>query len=416
MIKFKEFKFGILGLMIMYHGQVVAQNVEQIHMKSGSVVEGYIAEQKPGKFITINTQKAVIVANSDSVVSQKTETVPFESLSEEWKTWAQANKKIIESNGQKQLELSQLVFKNSEYNNVYLLEKGAMLKFLDLTPNSYTFKWGDMHRTVKNQRPNNAVSGLKEILVLNDNTQVKGQIIEQLPGENLKIISDEGEVLTFKFDQVVQIRTQQINEKLGLWKQIHLLDKIQLKGHDTPLVGFISSRTLGKEFVMDFEDGTQRTIPQNQVTSYAKMPNPKYVALTDKELKEGEILLNGKVAYFVPLEVQGQNLLLGETVSVQLAVGETACLEAKLTDPNTPITLVKAHLENVVRQNGKKKEEYPWPVITYQDLVQSHVAINREITPLGNVKISFVVQETGDYVLHIQGKKEFIVINVIDKK
>ena len=167
---------------------------------------------------------------------------------------------------------------------------------------------------------------------------------------------------------------------------------------------------------MDFEDGTQRTIPQNQVKSYAKMPNPKYVALTDKELKEGEILLNGKVAYFVPLEVQGQNLLLGETVSVQLAVGETACLEAKLTDPNTPITLVKAHLENVVRQNGKKKEEYPWPVITYQDLVQSHVTINREITPLGNVKISFVVKETGDYVLHIQGKKEFIVINVIDKK
>lgn len=414
----KAIKFSILcfALGAQSYSSTFAQNVEQIFMKSGSVVEGYISEQNPGKFITINTQKAVIVANSDSVISQKTETVPFESLSEEWKTWAQANKKIIESNGQKQLELSQLVFKNSEYNNVYLLEKGAMLKFLDLTPNSYTFKWGDMHRTVKNQRPNNAVSGLKEILVLNDNTQVQGQIIEQLPGENLKIISDEGEVLTFKFDQVVQIRTQQINEKLGLWKQIHLLDKIQIKGHDTPLVGFISSRTLGKEFVMEFEDGTQRTIPQNQVKSYAKMPNPKYVALTDKELKEGEILLNGKVAYFVPLEVQGQNLLLGETVSVQLAVGETACLEAKLTDPNTPITLVKAHLENVVRQNGKKKEEYPWPVITYQDLVQSHVTINREITPLGNVKISFVVKETGDYVLHIQGKKEFIVINVIDKK
>lgn len=414
----KAIKFSILcfALGAQSYSSTFAQNVEQIFMKSGSVVEGYISEQNPGKYITINTQKAVIVASCDSLASQKTETVPFESLNEEWKTWAQANKKIIESNGQKQLELSQLVFKNSEYNNVYLLEKGAMLKFLDLTPNSYTFKWGDMHRTVKNQRPNNAVSGLKEILVLNDNTQVQGQIIEQFPGENLKIISDEGEVLTFKFDQVVQIKTQQINEKLGLWKQIHLLDKIQLKGQDTPLVGFISSRTLGKEFVMDFEDGTQRTIPQNQVKSYAKMPNPLYVALTDKELKEGEILLNGKVAYFVPLEVQGQNLLLGETVSVQLAVGETACIEAKLTDPNTPITLVKAHLENVVRQNGKKKEEYPWPVITYQDLVQSHVAINREITPLGNVKISFVVKETGDYVLHIQGKKEFIVINVIDKK
>ena len=38
-----------------------AQNVEQIYMKSGSVVEGYIAEQKPGKHITFQTTKATIV-------------------------------------------------------------------------------------------------------------------------------------------------------------------------------------------------------------------------------------------------------------------------------------------------------------------------------------------------------------------
>ena len=107
---------------------------------------------------------------------------------------------------------------------------------------------------------------------------------------------------------------------------------------------------------------------------------------------------------------------MGETVSAQFTAGEEVCLEAKISDVNTPITLVKAHIENITRQNGRKKEQIPWPVITYQDLVQSHVAINREVTPLGNVKVTFEVKEVGDYVLYIQGKNEYIVINVIEKQ
>lgn len=385
-------------------------------MKSGSVVEGYIAEQKPGKHITIQTTKATIVANSDSLQSNVIERIPLDSLSNEWREWAETNNRYIDNNGVKQLELSTLEFNNSKYTDVYLLEKGSIIKFLDLTPNQYKFVWGDMYRTVKSKRPDNLFSGLKEVLVLNDNSKIAGQIIEQFPGKDLKIATDKGEVLSFKFTQVKQIKTEKLSENLDLWPQIQLLDKITVKGESSELIGFISSRTLGKELVFEFENGSKRAIPQNQITSYAKIPNDKYIAVYDKVLKDGEILLNGEPAYFVTLQAQGQYLLLGEIVSAQLAVGETAYMEAKLDNPNTPITLVKAHMENITQQDGKKKEQRLWPVITYQDLVQSHVAISRETTPLGNVKISFVVKETGDYVLYIQGKNEYIVINVIEKK
>ena len=273
-----------------------------------------------------------------------------------------------------------------------------------------------MYRTIKNKRPENLFSGLKEILVLTDNTKITGQIIEQFPGKDLKIATDKGEVLSFKFSQVKQIKTERFNEKLDLWSQVQLLDKIEVKGEDTELIGFISSRTLGKEIVFEFENGDKRTIPQNQVISYSKIPNDKYVAVYDKVLKEGEILLDGAPAYFVSLKTVGQYLVLGNIVSLQKTVGETICLEANLDNVDTPITLVKAHVENVTVQDERKKREIPWPVITYQDLVQSHVAISRETTPLGNIKISFVVEELGDYVLYIQGKNEYIVINVIEKQ
>lgn len=394
---------------------VSAQNIEQIFMKSGSVVEGYIAEQNPGKHLIIQATKATIVANSDSLKDKITERILAENLPPEWKEWAEENNKYIDNAGVKQLELVTLEFKNSVYSKVFILEKGSLVKFIDLSPNRYTFKWGDMYRTVKSERPDNLFSGLKEVVVLADGSTVDGQIIEQFPGKDLKIVTDKNEVLSYKFDQVKQINTEKLNPKMDLWPQVQLLDKISVKGEDSDLVGFISSRTLGKELVIEFENGNKRTIPQNQILSYAKIPNEKYIAVYDKVIKEGEILLDGKPAYFVPLKTVGQYLVLDSIVSAQNTVGDTIYVEANLGGANVPVTLVKAHVENVAFANGKRKWEIPCPVITYQDLVQSHVEIKKEATPLGNLKVSFVVKEVGDYVLYMQGKEEYIVINVIEK-
>lgn len=394
---------------------VSAQNIEQIYMKSGSVVEGYIAEQNPGKHLIIQATKATIVANSDSLKDKITERILAENLPPEWKEWAEENNKYIDNAGVKQLELVTLEFKNSVYSKVFILEKGSLVKFIDLSPNRYTFKWGDMYRTVKSERPDNLFSGLKEVVVLADGSTVDGQIIEQFPGKDLKIVTDKNEVLSYKFDQVKQINTEKLNPKMDLWPQVQLLDKISVKGEDSDLVGFISSRTLGKELVIEFENGNKRTIPQNQILSYAKIPNEKYIAVYDKVIKEGEILLDGKPAYFVPLKTAGQYLVLDSIVSAQNTVGDTIYVEANLGGANVPVTLVKAHVENVAFANGKRKWEIPCPVITYQDLVQSHVEIKKEATPLGNLKVSFVVKEVGDYVLYMQGKEEYIVINVIEK-
>lgn len=406
----------IVTIIICASANVYAQNVEQIQMKSGSVVEGYIAEQKPGKHITIQTTKATIVVSSDSLQNRVIERVALESLSAEWREWAETNNKYVENKGVKQLELSTLEFSNCRYANVYILEKGSIIKFLDLTPGQYKFAWGDMYRTVKSRRPGNLFSGLKEVLVLNDNSKVVGQIIEQFPGKDLKIATEKGEVLSFKFSQVKQIKTEKLTEKLELWSQIQLLDKITVKGETSELVGFISSRTLGKELVIAFEDGSKRVIKQDQVTSYAKIPNDKYVEVYDRVLKDGEILLNGEPAYLVSLQSQGQYILLGETVSAQMALGDTICVEAKMANVNIPMTLVKSHTEYIPSPNGKKKKKTPWPVITYQDLVQSQIEVSRVVTPLGNIKLSFVAEEPGDYVLYIQGMNEYIVVNVTDKE
>lgn len=72
-------------------------------MKSGSVVEGYIAEQKPGSYITVQSTKATIVVNSDSLQNKIIERVPIDSLSKEWKQWATENSKWIVKEGKNTL-------------------------------------------------------------------------------------------------------------------------------------------------------------------------------------------------------------------------------------------------------------------------------------------------------------------------
>lgn len=393
-----------------------AQNIEQIYMKNGSVVEGYIAEQKPGKSITIQTTSATIVVNSDSLQNKIIERVPVESLSKEWRIWAETNNKLIDNNGKKQLELVTLEFKNSIYSKVYIIEKGSLIKFIDVSPNQYTFKWGDMYRTVKNKRPDNLFSGLKEVLVLKDGTEIEGQITEQFPGKDLKITTEKGEILSFKFTQIKKIITKKLNDRFDLWSQIQLLDKIQLKKDNSFLEGFISSRTLSKELVIEFEDGSNRIISMNDILSYSKIPNTKYIAAYDKALKEGEILLNGKAAYFAKLEVNNQFLILGDIVSAQLPVGESVVIEANLVNNDSSIVLVKAHDESITKQIGKKNVTLLAPVITYQDLFQSNLPFKREETPLGNIRIFFKLEEEGDYVLYIQGIEGYIIINVINKQ
>lgn len=91
----------ILALIFCVSENSSAQNIEQLYMKSGSVVEGYIAEQKPGSYITVQSTKATIVVNSDSLQNKIIERVPIDSLSKEWKQWATENSKWIVKEGKK---------------------------------------------------------------------------------------------------------------------------------------------------------------------------------------------------------------------------------------------------------------------------------------------------------------------------
>lgn len=391
--------------------KLVAQNYEQVYMKNGSVIEGYICEQVPGRTISLNSVKATMVVNSDSLQHSSTRQVNINELSSEWQAWVKE-----QSNMNKEaIKLTTLRFVATEYKDVSIIEEGSLIKFVDLTPKNYVFGWNEIFKTIKTLRPDNQYSGIEDVLVLQNGTQYVGQIMEQYPGKNMKIQTNENNIVTVNMAQIARIESNPYNLKLDLFQQTPLLDKVYVRGQNMPIVGFITKRVTNKDLTIQKQNGETKVLPLKQIVKYQKVPNNNYVAICDRELAEGEILLNGKSAWFAPLEMAGSYIILGEDVSAQVAVGDTITIEAKFSNATNSVSMVKAYRKNIAESDKKAKEAVMRDVFTYQDLVERSLPFSRTISPLGNTKIQFRVERPGDYALSVQGKKGYIVINVVNK-
>lgn len=401
----------LLGL-IAIAGSVNAQTIEQVYMSNGSVVEGYICEQIPGKSITIQSVKATIVVGVDSLQSTTERQVNINSLSSSWQDWAEDQLKL---SGQS-LTLTTLRFVNTEYKDVCIIEQGALIKFVDFTPKQYIFSWNEMYKTVKAIRPCNQFSGIEDVLVLNDGTKYVGQITEQYPGKNLKIQIKDDNVVTVKAAQVVQLESTPYSKKLTIMQQTPLLDRLYLREQPEPIEGYIVRRIMNKDLTIVTKEGDSKLIAMKNIIKYQKFANTAYQVILDKELSNGEVLLNREQAWFATPQMEDDYIVLSEDVSAKVVVGDTITLEAKLPNVGAAVSVVKAYRKDLSILDKKVRTERFRDVFTYRDLVEKALPYGRSTTPLGNTRIQFVVKEAGDYVISIQGKEGYIVINVAENE
>ena len=161
-MRIKRIHIVILIFVTFFNIESAAQTFEQIHLNDGSVLEGYICEQIPGKSVSVQASKATLVANSDSLLSSNERMVAVTDLPSEWKKWVMAQPTSLN-----QVALSDLKFKNVEYKDVLITENGPTIQFISLSNKAYTLPWSKVSKTVKMQRPEGVVSGidLKQVLL-----------------------------------------------------------------------------------------------------------------------------------------------------------------------------------------------------------------------------------------------------------
>ncbi len=403
MLKLKLLFLPICGIFGM---TAYAQSFEQVHLDNGSVLEGYISEQIPGKTISVQTFKAILKASSDSLLSSDERQMMISELPSEWKKWVMSQPESLS-----QVALSDLKFKNSEYTDVMVTENGPVMEFISLTERAYTLPWSKVAKTVKQPRPSGSISGIEDVVILKDGSRQVGQITEQVPGKTMKIALGDNKSTTINASLVAALESQPMYDELTIIEQAPLLDRIYVKGNNTPLAGLITRRQMGKKLILTTLDGTEVSIPLANIVRYGKYRNPEYKVIADRVLPKGQVVLNGDEngAWFAPLKSENGYFILDDA-SVVAKRGDEIVVEANLENQSGAIYLIKAYRKDIPVPGSRKT--ITRDVFTYQDLVELALPIERTLTPLGNTKVTFRVPDNGDYILSIQGYQGFIVIHV----
>lgn len=386
--------------------QMSAQSYEQVYLSDGSVLEGYICEQVPGSSVSVRISKATYIADSDSLQSSSERKVLVKDLpSDAWRIWVNAQPNAIE-----RVALSNLKFDKSEFRNVLVLENGPMIRFLSLENTTRTFPWGEIVKIVREPLEKNVFSGLKDVITLGDGKTYSGKIVEQVLGKTIKIAVDDNSSTTVNAGHIASMQSVPISTKLHVLEQAALLDLIYLKGVSKPIEGVITLRRMDENPIVEMatKNGKQ-IISMEKVTKYGKVENPYFKEIRETELTPGEVLMNGKKAWFAQLEEKDGYFILGEEASAIANIGDKITIEANLENPNAPIYLIKAYTKNVKDGHDYKVKR---DVFKKTDLLKQNVQFNRTSTPIGTTKVTFTILSEGDYIMYLESKPGYIIIHV----
>ena len=104
-------------------------------------------------------------------------------------------------------------------------------------------------------------------------------------------------------------------------QQTPLLDRLYLKGQSEPIEGYIIRRVMNKDLTIMTKEGDTKLVAMKNIIKYQKFPNAACQVILDKELSNGEILLDGEKAWFATLQMEDDYIILSEEVSKKVAVG-----------------------------------------------------------------------------------------------
>lgn len=379
-----------------------AQNVEQLVCKDQSVYEGFICEQLVGKTMSVYAEKATIVIKRSKVHSTSTRNVDLINLSEEWQTWAKENL----PEGATQISMKTIHCDDVTYNDVYVIEDGSYMTFLDLNKRVYTIPWNNILSTTKGVRPDNEFSGVNDVVCTKYGDRYIGQITEQCLGQFVKMRTDDGKIISLSPADLVSTSVVAINDNLPLFHQVKLLDIIEVDGQK--MEGIIVSREFGKVLCLQLKDGRVREYPINKVTSYSKRVNPDYVSLIDRVIAKDEIYLDGEKVEMDSVFVADIGFVLQDTSYIQKKKSEKVMFEMLAEDTYHPVTAVKTISMDVYKLNEAGQQDRSLGretiiVARYCDMLQSPVKCIRTVSPLGNVNIEYVFNEEGIYVIYVKG-------------
>ncbi len=419
-----------------------AQNIESVELHDGSVLEGYISGQYPGKSITFSASQATIVIPSNAISSVREHHMSYGSLPIEWKQWVDTHAK-----GEKELLLCDILLVDERKNieeetdtiavekdefgpdyirqstrNVKVLERGAMVKYLDLIPRTYTLKWSDVRYVRRSHRSDLALSGLNEVIRLKENgSEYTGEIVEQTLGKQIRLLKKDGVIEVINSSQIASIRKEKLNPNQGVFEQTPLLDHVYTHSGNTVTgiimeQNFISSKEKVAYLTILNRNGESRIVPYSDVEKYGRSLNPDYKLQTDILLDDTTLMVNRRKARFTAFEQDEEAFLFAKDLNGMMLLKKDSLEERRfivLEVKDAPEANDYALIRAVEKKEVEKKKERTRLGFTYENFaIYSTRAVEQTVSVNGTRKMKFAVTNPSWYILYLPKEKRGILLLV----
>lgn len=369
-------------------------------LKDGTELTGFISRQRPGENFSFSTSKAVVLLPSKDVKSIVDNEIKIGSLSSEWKNWAEEND-VFDGIGDKRiLLLSDIITNSGTINRVRILEKGAKVRYLELSPNTYSLSWDTIEVVKAEKRPKLLLSGVNRRYKLASGMEYEGQYIEEVPGETMSLLRDNGVIEVFNTEEVMKDYRIKINPNQTLLEQSDLIDIVQTK-NGANYRGIIFERNYSESgnissdyLLIQLDNGTTMSLNLADIVEYRKEKNPNYKPQTDIDLAENEAAVNRNVGMWLPTEeISGIVTVNIDSLNIIVPSKVPQTITAEFNLDNAKAQQLKLIR---VRKFQDKKAKNSYYGFTFEDMVKSALLPKTVETSVNGIsKLEYVLPNGG---------------------
>ena len=212
--------FIILALAFASSAQAVI--VQKIYMKDGSVLSGYIQKQDDNGNLTFHSDIAEICLKSKDVTISNEKNYSVNELDKAWVDWAEENEAFEGAGNNRTLYMADVTSKSKTVSRVKIIERGELVRYLQMTPDVYLIAWKDVMAIKGEKRSKTALSGINRIFQLKSGMEFEGEYAEETDSL-LTLYLNNGIRQSFKINDVIKYTFRPINPNQDIFAQSELL-------------------------------------------------------------------------------------------------------------------------------------------------------------------------------------------------
>lgn len=409
---------SIIALALFFTSSAKAVVVQKIYLKDGSVLSGYIQKQDNNGNLTFRSDNAEICLKSKDATISNEKNYSVKDLNKAWIDWAEKNEEFEGIGDNRTLLLADVTSKTKTLSKVKILERGEVVKYLEMTPNTYQISWKNVFSIKGEKRSKTALSGINRIYQLKSGMEFEGQYAEENDSV-LTLYLNNGVRQSFKINDVVKYTFRPINPNQDIFAQSPLLDIVKTKsGAETKGIIIEQNYTSDKDsenyFLVQQQSGAIQSIKLSDIAETRKEENPKYDPKYDILLKEGDVVINRQEVALVNIKEQGDNIVF-DSLSNKVVIDREANNNTKVTVEYRSANgsnLEAYQLVKVSKYTDKKgKESYYY--FSYRDLVNATVRpASLETSVNHTTKAEYIVGGQGVFALYDAKSKKAIPFTI----